>query len=98
MFFRFCSERLSSLLRTLELADIKDYSALSLVANFATLISTYTKGESSKPNDTCEKQVLRLAFNWIFSVNVQNQVETRTFLYHPSTRAKLIEKIIKAFF
>lgn len=41
---RFCSERLSSLLRTLELADIKDYSALSLVANFATLISTYTKG------------------------------------------------------
>ncbi|CAG5118386.1 unnamed protein product, partial [Candidula unifasciata] len=43
---RFCSERLSSLLRTLELADIKDYSSLSLVANFATLISTYTKGKS----------------------------------------------------
>ncbi|GFR75762.1 TFIIH basal transcription factor complex helicase XPD subunit-like [Elysia marginata] len=41
---RFCSERLSSLLRTLELADTKDYSALSLVAGFATLISTYTKG------------------------------------------------------
>ncbi|XP_012941013.1 general transcription and DNA repair factor IIH helicase subunit XPD [Aplysia californica] len=43
---RFCSERLQSLLRTLELADIKDYSSLSLVANFATLISTYTKGFS----------------------------------------------------
>ncbi|XP_059168670.1 general transcription and DNA repair factor IIH helicase subunit XPD-like [Physella acuta] len=43
---RFCSERLASLLRTLELADIKDYSALSLVANFATIISTYTKGFS----------------------------------------------------
>lgn len=43
---RFCSERLQSLLRTLELADIKDYSSLSLVSNFATLISTYTKGFS----------------------------------------------------
>ncbi|KAH9499606.1 General transcription and DNA repair factor IIH helicase subunit XPD [Bulinus truncatus] len=43
---RFCSERLASLLRTLELTDIKDYSALSLVANFATIISTYTKGFS----------------------------------------------------
>ncbi|KAK0040989.1 TFIIH basal transcription factor complex helicase XPD subunit, partial [Biomphalaria pfeifferi] len=43
---RFCSERLSSLLRTLELTDIKDYSALSVVANFATIISTYTKGFS----------------------------------------------------
>jgi len=43
---RFCSERLQSLLRTLELSDIKDYSSLSLVSNFATLISTYTKGFS----------------------------------------------------
>nr|KAG5712902.1 hypothetical protein BaRGS_007499 [Batillaria attramentaria] len=41
---RFCAERLHSLMRTLELTDIKDYSALSLVANFATLVSTYTKG------------------------------------------------------
>lgn len=42
--FRFCAERLHSLMRTLELTDLKDYSALSLVANFATLVSTYTKG------------------------------------------------------
>ncbi|PVD26612.1 hypothetical protein C0Q70_14289 [Pomacea canaliculata] len=41
---RFCAERLHSLMRTLELTDLKDYSALSLVANFATLVSTYTKG------------------------------------------------------
>ncbi|ESO12701.1 hypothetical protein HELRODRAFT_105484 [Helobdella robusta] len=41
---RFCCERLRSLLRTLELSDIQDYSALTLVANFATMISTYTKG------------------------------------------------------
>ncbi|XP_065662190.1 general transcription and DNA repair factor IIH helicase subunit XPD isoform X2 [Hydra vulgaris] len=41
---RFCSERLRSLLNTLELPDITDYSGLSLVANFATLVSTYSKG------------------------------------------------------
>ena len=41
---RFCAERLHSLMRTLELTDLKDYSALSVVSNFATLVSTYTKG------------------------------------------------------
>ncbi|XP_070578427.1 general transcription and DNA repair factor IIH helicase subunit XPD-like [Ptychodera flava] len=43
---RFCAERLHSLLRTLELSQISDFSAISLVANFATLVSTYTKGFS----------------------------------------------------
>lgn len=41
---RFCAERLSSLMRTLELTDIQDFSALTLISNFATLVSTYTKG------------------------------------------------------
>ncbi|XP_074655950.1 general transcription and DNA repair factor IIH helicase subunit XPD-like isoform X2 [Tubulanus polymorphus] len=41
---RFCSERLSSLLRTLELADLTDFSSLNLIANFATLVSTYAQG------------------------------------------------------
>ena len=43
-FFRFCSERLSSLLYTLELPDVQDYGPLTLIANFATLVSTYNKG------------------------------------------------------
>eukprot|EP00118_Oscarella_pearsei_P004864 m.21551 g.21551 ORF g.21551 m.21551 type:complete len:231 (+) comp28184_c0_seq7:946-1638(+) len=43
---RFCSERLRSLLRTLELAGIGDFSGLTLIANFATLVSTYSKGFS----------------------------------------------------
>lgn len=42
---RFCAERLSSLIRTLELADLTDYSALQKVASFATLVSTYQKGK-----------------------------------------------------
>lgn len=42
--FRFCSERLQSLLHTLELPDIADYGSLRLIANFATLVSTYSKG------------------------------------------------------
>ncbi|KAG2469083.1 ERCC2 helicase, partial [Polypterus senegalus] len=41
---RFCSERLRSLLRTLEIADIADFSAVTLISNFATLVSTYSKG------------------------------------------------------
>nr|CAB3243287.1 TFIIH basal transcription factor complex helicase XPD subunit-like [Phallusia mammillata] len=41
---RFCSERLRSLLRTLELASVADFSPLILIANFATLVSTYNKG------------------------------------------------------
>jgi DNA excision repair protein ERCC-2 len=43
---RFCSERLRSLMKTLELSDFSDYHGLTLVANFATLVSTYAKGFS----------------------------------------------------
>lgn len=43
-FLRFCAERLSSLLYTLELPDVQDYGPLTLIANFATLVSTYSKG------------------------------------------------------
>lgn len=41
---RFCAERLASLIRTLELTNLDEYSALQRVANFATLVSTYNKG------------------------------------------------------
>ncbi|XP_064408801.1 general transcription and DNA repair factor IIH helicase subunit XPD isoform X2 [Latimeria chalumnae] len=41
---RFCSERLRCLLRTLEITDIADFSPIVLLANFATLVSTYGKG------------------------------------------------------
>ena len=42
---RFCAERLHSLLWSLQLVDVADFSALKLVANFATLVATYTKGQ-----------------------------------------------------
>lgn len=41
---RFCSERLSLLVRTLELTDIEDFNALKDIATFATLVSTYETG------------------------------------------------------
>ncbi|EAW22468.1 TFIIH/NER complex ATP-dependent 5'-3' DNA helicase subunit RAD3 [Aspergillus fischeri NRRL 181] len=41
---RFCAERLTSLVRTLELVNIEDYQPLQEVATFATLVSTYDKG------------------------------------------------------
>ena len=41
---RFCAERLQSLVRTLELNRLDEYSSLQKVANFATLVSTYERG------------------------------------------------------
>jgi DNA excision repair protein ERCC-2 len=41
---RFCSERLGSLVRTLELRDLDELAALQRVAAFATLVATYTRG------------------------------------------------------
>lgn len=41
---RFCAERLTSLVRTLELSNIEDYQPLQEVASFATLVATYDTG------------------------------------------------------
>jgi len=41
---RFCSERLTSLVRTLEISALEDYQSLQDVAMFATLVATYEKG------------------------------------------------------
>lgn len=41
---RFCAERLTSLVRTLELSNIEDYQPLQEVASFATLVATYETG------------------------------------------------------
>lgn len=41
---RMTSERLSALVRTLELTDLEEYTSLQKVAAFATLVSTYDKG------------------------------------------------------
>lgn len=42
--FRFCAERLQSMIRTLELNRLDEHSALQKVASFATLVATYEKG------------------------------------------------------
>lgn len=41
---RFCAERLASLLRTMEISNLTDFSPLVLITHLATLIATYTKG------------------------------------------------------
>ncbi|SMN21671.1 similar to Saccharomyces cerevisiae YER171W RAD3 5' to 3' DNA helicase, involved in nucleotide excision repair and transcription [Maudiozyma saulgeensis] len=41
---RFCAERLSLLVRTLEVTEVEDFTALKDIATFATLISTYEDG------------------------------------------------------
>lgn len=42
---RFCAEWLHLLLQTLEIVDMANFSAITVVTNFAILISTYTKGQ-----------------------------------------------------
>ena len=41
---KFCYDRLTSLLKTLEVVDMDEFNALSLVANFAALVGTYSNG------------------------------------------------------
>ncbi|KAL0084671.1 hypothetical protein F4703DRAFT_1855431 [Phycomyces blakesleeanus] len=41
---QFCAERLTSLVRTLELTDLDHFSSLQKIAAFATLVATYDKG------------------------------------------------------
>ncbi|KAJ9097166.1 DNA-dependent ATPase of the nucleotide excision repair factor 4 complex [Naganishia friedmannii] len=41
---RFCAERLTSLVRTLELTNLDEYHALQKIASFATLVATYEQG------------------------------------------------------
>ncbi len=43
---RFCYDRLSSLLKALEITDTEEYWGLSLLADFATLVGTYARGFS----------------------------------------------------
>ena len=49
-FGRACAERLSSLIKTLELTNIDEYAGLQKVAGFATLVATYEKGTSDSFN------------------------------------------------
>lgn len=44
VFASFCAERLQSLVRTLDLNRLDEFSALQKVASFATLVATYEKG------------------------------------------------------
>jgi DNA excision repair protein ERCC-2 len=63
---RFCAERLASLIRTLELSDLSDYTALQKVTTFATLVATYQKGfllilePFENDNDTIPNPVFHL--------------------------------------
>lgn len=41
---RFCYDRLTSLLKTLEITDTDDFTPIHLVADFATLVGTYARG------------------------------------------------------
>ena len=50
---RFCYDRLVSLMKTLEVTSTDDYTAIHLVADFATLVATYSRGFAiiSEPYD-----------------------------------------------
>ena len=41
---RFCYDRLSSLMKTLEITNTDDFGAIQMVADFGTLLGTYSRG------------------------------------------------------
>lgn len=41
---RFCYDRLSSLMKTLEITNTDEFLAIQLVADFGTLLGTYSRG------------------------------------------------------
>ncbi|SOV14514.1 DNA repair helicase RAD3, putative [Plasmodium sp. gorilla clade G2] len=43
-FFKYCFDRLRSLLNNLQIVNIEDYSSLNIVCNFCTLLGNYFKG------------------------------------------------------
>lgn len=54
----FCYDRLSSLLKTLEITNVDDFTPIHLVADFATLIGTYDKGFAVRPSTKgCKIQI-----------------------------------------
>ena len=65
LFVRFCSERLRSLLQTLHMEDISNYSSLTLVANFATLVSTYSKGEGVVSGVVCVRACVHVSVSYL---------------------------------
>lgn len=56
---RFCTERINSLVRTLELTNIDDFAALKEITMFATLVATYEEGFTLilEPYETDQSQV-----------------------------------------
>ena len=46
---QFVYDRLASLLRTLQMTDLDEFRPLYLVADYATLVSTYNKGGRDRP-------------------------------------------------
>ncbi|EUD64685.1 DNA excision repair protein ERCC-2 [Plasmodium inui San Antonio 1] len=43
-FFKFCFDRLKSILNALQIVNVEDYSALNIVCNFCTLLGSYFQG------------------------------------------------------
>jgi DNA excision repair protein ERCC-2 len=64
---RFCSERLSLLVRTLQISEIEEFMALKDIATFASLVSTYESGFTlilepfETENATVPNPILRLS-------------------------------------
>ncbi len=46
---KFVSDRLRSLLRTLEVTDVQDFTPIMLIADFASLVATYASWMNALP-------------------------------------------------
>jgi hypothetical protein len=81
---RFAAERLASLIRTLEISHSNDFSPLTVISHFATLVSTYTKG-----GIILESFLLWLQFPRKFTKSLSYAVATDELLYLRNAGAQI---------
>ena len=101
---RFCYTRLNRLLRTLEITDVAEYTPLSLVADFTTVLATYDEGfmliieptQSHAPNlvDPLMQLTCTLGSMKSFSQNTNQHPNTNRYrlLTRDATRVQKLSK------
>jgi hypothetical protein len=77
---RFCYDRLSSLLKTLEISAVDDFTPIHLVADFATLLGTYQQGFAVSRVDTMlQRHSLRPIRSWAGDVLLNTNASSSIF-------------------
>lgn len=90
---RFCAERLQSLVKTLEINRLDEFSALQKVASFATLVSTYEKGaQAIKQDESWSMSLLKVVSQGSCSYSSHSKRTMLPYQILYSTSRKLLRR------